>query len=55
MFVTMHIKYQGVEDLDYPTNSPCSFTTTDNSLYNEFGHFVFKDSNFEVLLNFTSS
>ncbi|CAB3982465.1 INO80 complex subunit C [Paramuricea clavata] len=37
----------GVEDLEYPTNSPSSFTTADNSLYNEFGHFVFKDPNFE--------
>jgi hypothetical protein len=38
-----------VEDLEYPTNSPTSFTTADNSLYNEFGHFVFKDPNFEVI------
>ena len=37
-----------MEDLEYPTNSPSSFTTADNSLYNEFGHFFFKDPNFEV-------
>ncbi|XP_046846236.1 INO80 complex subunit C-like [Xenia sp. Carnegie-2017] len=36
-----------VEDIDYQTNSPSSFTTADNSFYNEFGNYVFKDSNFE--------
>jgi hypothetical protein len=43
-----------VEDLEYPTHSPSSFTTADNSLYNEFGHYVFKDSNFEVMYGYIS-